>query len=148
MERFWNKVDKLGDCWEWTASTDDYGYGQFGIDGKILRAHRVAYKLVYGDIPEGLCVCHHCDNPGCIRPSHLFLGTYRDNTQDAVAKGRMKQPDNRGEKHGMSKLVEDDIHDIRQLNSSGVERKLLAKMWEVSEVHISNIVNRKKWKHI
>jgi hypothetical protein len=93
-ERFWSKVDKSpghgpnGECWIWTASTFDNGYGQLKVRGKNRKAHRLAYEIQAGPIPEGLSVCHHCDNRPCIRLDHLFLGTPKENEQDKIAKGR------------------------------------------------------------
>lgn len=89
-ERFWEKVDKSGDCWVWTRSTNGSGYGQITMPraGAPMLAHRVSWLLHYGPIPAGLFVCHRCDNPPCIRPEHLFLGTNRDNSRDMGAKGR------------------------------------------------------------
>ena len=146
MNRFWSKVDISGKCWEWQAGKFSNGYGAFGIEGKLLRAHRVAYSLVHGPIPDGLWVCHHCDNKGCVKPSHLFLGTNSDNQNDSVAKGR--NADKRGEKNGQSKLREDDVHEIRRLYSLGVMQILLAKMWRISRSHVSGIITRTKWRHI
>lgn len=91
-EILWVSVDKSGDCWVWTKSTR-YGYGMFARreNGKTKHylAHRVSWELANGPIPEGLQVLHHCDNPPCVRPDHLFLGTQFDNMQDAAAKGRL-----------------------------------------------------------
>lgn len=87
-ERFWARVDKSGDCWIWTASRYRRGYGQAYFEGRYYTAHRLAYTLTFGPVPMGICVCHHCDNPPCCNPAHLFLGTDADNMRDRDAKGR------------------------------------------------------------
>lgn len=89
-ERFWRRVMKpeSDGCWTWTGSTAGYGYGRVFVDGRQQSAHRVAWELTNGPIPEGLIVCHKCDNPPCVRPLHLFLGTHKDNSQDMVRKQR------------------------------------------------------------
>jgi hypothetical protein len=106
-ERFWSKVDKSGDCWEWTGSRTNRGrYGQIaaGVDraGKrqMVVASRAAWELAYGPIPAGLHVLHACDNPGCVRPDHLMLGSLRANTVDADRKGRRSVPAKTHCKHG------------------------------------------------
>ena len=86
--RFWNKVDKSGNCWVWTAHHNPDGYGRFRIGDKFYSAHRVAWEKENGPIPAGMCVLHRCDNPPCVRVSHLFLGTNSDNVQDCLQKGR------------------------------------------------------------
>jgi hypothetical protein len=89
MDRFWAFVAQGDGCWEWTGYIRPDGYGQFGVDRSIHeRAHRMAYQLTAGPIPKGIDVCHRCDNPACVRPDHLFLGTRSDNMRDMVAKGR------------------------------------------------------------
>ena len=87
-DRFWAQVDRSGDCWEWQGTWTGSGRGIVRYEGKYRNASRVAYILTFGPIPNGLLVCHHCDNPLCVRLEHLFLGTQSDNMQDMVAKGR------------------------------------------------------------
>jgi len=89
-EVFWSHVIKSRGCWNWAASLNNKGYGWFRIRGKTFTAHRASWMLFRGSIPAGMCVLHKCDNPQCVRPSHLFLGTMRDNTQDMIRKGRSK----------------------------------------------------------
>jgi hypothetical protein len=93
LNRFWSKVKKTDNCWEWQACKNEHGYGILNIGkrglGKI-RAHRLSFIIHKGEIPESLLVCHRCDNPTCVNPEHLFLGTQKDNTQDMIKKGRGK----------------------------------------------------------
>ena len=88
MERFFEKVEKTEKCWGWLAGTNKDGYGKFKMRGKTLQAHRLSWVIHNGIIPEGMCVLHHCDNPPCVNPAHLFLGTILDNNRDRDAKGR------------------------------------------------------------
>jgi hypothetical protein len=87
--RFWKKVKKTDSCWLWTAVLAGFGYGRIYSKGSMRLAHRVSWELHNGAIPPGMCVLHHCDNPACVNPEHLFLGTYKDNDDDAIAKGRV-----------------------------------------------------------
>ena len=90
MKRFWDKVEKTDKCWNWKAGIrGENGYGCFKVNGKNENSHRVSWRITFGEIPEGLLVCHHCDNRLCVRPEHLFLGTYKDNMQDCSLKGRI-----------------------------------------------------------
>lgn len=88
FDRFWNKVDRSGDCWTWQGSRDRKGYGRVSVNQRPVLAHRFSWTLSHGPIPDGLCVLHKCDNPPCVNPEHLFLGTIADNNRDMVAKGR------------------------------------------------------------
>jgi hypothetical protein len=95
-ERFWAKVNQTETCWLWTASTTTFGYGVIGRGGKgggFVNAHRLSWQIHFGDIPKGLCVLHRCDVPACVRPDHLWLGTKKENSLDAVAKGRWRHAD-------------------------------------------------------
>ena len=144
-ERFWSKVNKTAYCWLWTASIrNEKGYGQFRYNHKIQSAHRVSWQFHYGPIPEGIKVLHHCDNPPCVNPTHLFLGTHQDNVNDMMSKNRNGFIPPQGEKNGQHKLTENDVRFIRQSNLSGKE---LAKMFNVYYGYISRIKTRKCWKH-
>ena len=88
IERFWMKVDTSGDCWDWTASTDAYGYGAFGLNGRMVKAHRFSYQLEHGPITREVHICHTCDNRKCVRPSHLYPGSPLTNNRDTAARGR------------------------------------------------------------
>ena len=102
-ERFWNKVFVSLACWEWTAARQTNGYGRIMHNGRPTAAHRVAWELVNGPIPEGMSVLHRCDNRICVRPEHLFLGTYKDNSDDKIAKGRARYAT--GDRNGNSKVA-------------------------------------------
>lgn len=101
IARFWLNVKKLDNgCWIWSKCLTHSGYGRFQYRGKTLRTHRFSYELEYGPIPSNIYVCHRCDNPSCVNPLHLFLGTAKENTQDMILKGRLKR--DRGENKGIS----------------------------------------------
>jgi len=141
-ERFWRYVDCGMDCWLWLAYKDPNGYGKFKYQGTYKLAHRVSYIIHYGEIPEGMCVLHKCDNPSCVNPLHLFLGTMQDNVNDMIDKGRCCS----GEKHPNSKRTQQQIDNIRLIYSNGgISQKSLGDMFGVSSRSISNIVNNKTW---
>jgi hypothetical protein len=143
--RFWSFVVPVGDCWEWTGAISPQGYGRFGWAMSDVRmAHRVAWALTNGPIPADMHVLHRCDNRPCVRPSHLFLGTNRDNVDDKMAKGRQS----RGETHGRAKLTAPEALAIRVWRIAGYPVARLAEMFGVSEASVSVIANRKKWAHL
>jgi len=126
-------VDRSGDCHIWMGSKNTQKYGQFCFKKKYYKAHRVAYRLAFGPIPEGLLCCHHCDNPSCVNPAHLFLGTAQDNSDDKMSKGRGGIP-------SKTKLCAQDVVNIRaDILRGGVSQKAIAERYEVSQVTISAI---------
>lgn len=146
---FWTHVDKTGDCWEWTARKDAKGYGTFGRCGK---AHRFAWEAINGPIPKAegihrIGVLHKCDNPACVRPDHLFLGTQKDNMVDCASKGRMNNNAPCGEGNGLSKLKEREVLEIRALFGKKIKR-VLAVEYGVSISAIKQILRRKTWRHL
>lgn len=144
--RFFGKVRVGNDCWEWVGAGQTQGYGEYELDGARYMAHRAAYFLGTGEQPGSLCVCHRCDNPSCVRPSHLFLGTRRDNHLDMRAKGRMVV--NRGRKNGMAKLRGEDIPTIRALLRRGVSLKNIGRRFGVHAETIRAVDRGVTWKHI
>ena len=148
-ERFFSKINKIENgCWEWMTGKTKDGYGIFSFDNKDFRAHRLSYELHFGNINKGLCVCHSCDNPSCVNPEHLFLGTHKQNMEDKVNKGRTYNGNQKGINNPSSKLTEKNIIEIKKLLSSGLFQKDIAKQYNVSIMTISNIKNNKIWKHI
>ena len=142
---FWEKVSKSDDCWDWTGFRHPDGHGQCYLNGVPKYAHRFSWEMHNGPIPNGMCVCHKCDNPHCVNPDHLFLGTHEDNMYDAKAKGRLPF----GMRHGMVALSDEDVLKIRSLYSDGVlSQGKLAKRFGVSQTCISKIVTRKRWTHL
>ncbi len=143
--RFLEKVRKTPDCWEWTASDNGHGYGQFYLNGTPVGAHRAAYEFFIGSIPDGLMVLHSCDNPACVNPAHLFAGTAADNSHDMVTKKR----GNTGEwNRGGGKLKESDIPEIRRRRHAGERLAEIAADYGVSDSMISMIASRRKWAYV
>jgi hypothetical protein len=153
VARFWSKVDKNGPlhpallsrCWLWNAPCNEHGYGYLSIESRSVLAHRYSYQLHSGAIPSSMGVLHKCDNPPCVNPEHLFLGTQLDNGIDMIVKGRSTA----GEKHASAKVTEAEVVEIRALYASGTfSQKALGKSFGLSQMSIGRIVNRKYWKHI
>ena len=137
----------MSDCILW----DKYicprtGYGVVG-GRKNKKAHRIAWEKQFGAIPEGLLVCHRCDNRACVNPAHLFLGTYTDNNRDCARKGRNRYPDTKGTRHGLSKISEQTAVRIKMLRGVLPEQKV-ADAVGLSQAHVHEIMAGKIWKHV
>ncbi len=146
-ERYWSKVDKgtPDECWEWIASKNNKGYGQIKIRSyKLEFAHRLSWIFANGEIGDKQ-VLHSCDNPACVNPKHLFLGTHADNMKDKAKKGRSVNSPMIGNKHPLSKLTENDVRYIRK---SSETNSFLAKKYNVRQQTIWKIRKRNLWKHI
>lgn len=138
-DRFFSRFVKLENgCWQWRSHTDKDGYGILPGDRQNIRAHRFSYEIHTGSIPEGMLVCHHCDNPGCVNPDHLFVGTQKDNAQDAIAKNRHYV----GEKNGRSKLTKENVKEILDSSMNGQQ---LANKFGVTRSTINNVRKNKTW---
>jgi HNH endonuclease len=145
LARFNAKIQKTDSCWIWTRSLDTHGYGQFGFRGKTRLAHRLAWEINHGPIPVGLFVCHRCDNPRCVNPKHLFLGTNRDNLDDARAKGRLIGKHTRGEAHPKARFTNNQICFIR---SAKMTAEALSKQFGCFVSTINKIRQKQTWRHI
>ena len=149
-QRFWAKVDKSGGddaCWIWTAAVvKDKGYGKLSVSTSVWKpAHIVSWRLANGAVPSGLCVLHKCDNPPCVNPKHLFLGTLADNNADMKSKDRHQ----RGERHYDAILTDEDIPKIRLAYANRqASYSVLGRRYGVSGSAIYAVVKRKTWKHI
>jgi HNH endonuclease len=149
IARFWSHVNKTETCWLWTAGTRGHGYGLFrAVPGETMKmAHRFSWELANGPIPEGVGVLHNCpdgDNPLCVNPAHLFLGTQIDNMRDCSEKGRMP----RGEQRHAAKLTATAVVRIRELAESGRSMQSLAREYGVSGPTVQAIVHRRKWRWV
>ena len=147
LTRFVEKivVDPETGCHNWMAGCFTRGYGSFDIDGVTWPAHRAAWFLLVGDIPEGMHVLHHCDNVKCVNPDHLFLGSNYDNIQDKITKGRDRYAS--GEEAGLSKLTWKEVEEIRDryVNEECSQRGL-AKEYNVSQRAVWSVLNNKTWR--
>ena len=146
--RFFTKVKKGKGCWIWLAYKDANGYGKLSWveRGHPIHAHRASWIIHYGKIPQGHCVLHRCDNPPCVRPDHLFLGTQIDNIRDMVRKRRQRSAI--GENNFNSKLTAQLIYEIRILASTGRTYRSLGAQFGVSHGMIGHIVKKRAWSHL
>lgn len=143
MKRFWDKVDKSGDCWLWTAATaggrsSEYGVFRLRNPRRQVYAHRFSYELAHGSIPEGAHVLHSCDTPRCVNPEHLRLGTAADNAHDKVMRGRAPKPN--------ARLSRADVVVIRQRLEAGDLHRVIAADYGVCRATVSQINRRANWK--
>lgn len=149
LARFWSKVDKKSDseCWNWTAAKNRSGYGQIRVKGKLWIAHRFIYSKTYCSIPEGKVIMHICDNPSCVNPKHLLLGTLAENNKDRARKNRSANTN--GIFNPNAVLTEDIVFKIREMSSNmNVTYRELERIFNLSSGQAYLIVNRKTWKHI
>jgi hypothetical protein len=143
-QRFWGRVDRSGDCWEWRGNFMWQGYGVFWIDGQNRMAHRVSWSLAFCPIPRGQMVLHHCDNTSCVNPAHLFLGTQADNMTDKVTKGRQAS----GERAGTARLTRETVAAIRRAADAGETGKALARRFGVGNSQACRIIRGESWKGV
>ncbi len=159
LRRFWRAVAVAGGCWEWHGHRNRQGYGRMKRDGRRVAAHRVSWEVHFGPIPDGMLVCHRCDNPPCVRPDHLFLGTVSDNNHDMIAKGRDARGDRsgsrlhperlaRGETHPRAKLSSEAVRVIRAAAAAGAHKTTLARRFGVSDTSIGRVLTRASWAHV
>ena len=139
--RFWEKVRKTETCWFWTAQINNKGYGCFVYQGRLVYAHRMAWRLTLGDPPIGKNILHRCDVPACVNPSHLFVGGQTENMLDCSAKGRIS----RGERHPYAKLTTADVLAIRADTRA---QRTIAAEFGIKQMTVSDIKRGKTWKHV
>jgi len=140
-ERFWEKTKKKNGCWEWLANKNKKGYGRLWVDGRNVFAHRVSWVIHRGPVIDEWHVLHRCDNPSCVNPKHLFLGTLADNIIDRCRKGRSAL----GERNGNSKLT---IKQVLEIRSSNKSIKQIARKFKIDKTQVRNIINCFQWRHV
>ncbi len=147
-DRFFNKIqiNNKTNCWEWIAAKTSQGYGSFRLNGRDKSVHRLSYEFFYGINPGKLLVCHKCDNKKCVNPHHLFLGTQKDNIDDAIKKGRVANQE--GEFNNSSKLTLIEVLEIKKKLFIGLEQKVIAIQHNVHPSTISAIKTGRNWSHI
>lgn len=149
LDRFEEKItyEPMSGCWLWVGAVHgEFGYGSFRLGDSPKKAHRAAWVLYKGGIPEDLHVLHRCDNPGCVNPDHLFLGTHDDNMKDMKGKGRTKFF--HSEDHPNSKLTNVQVNEIRELNKKGISCIEIAKRFPIGKSMANYICNGRSWRHV
>lgn len=150
VERFWTLVATGDGCWEWRGTRQSKGYGVFWDGERQVRAHRTAWELVNGPIPAGLSVLHSCDNPPCVNPAHLRVGTARDNASDAMARRRHFSPfrgqNQAGEQNRNARLTAADVTVIRERVASGELQRNVAADYGITQSNVSHIARGKSWR--
>lgn len=147
--RFMRQVeigDVPGSCWWWTGNLGDGRYGAFSLNGKSVKAHRWIYELLFGEVPEGLIMRHRCDQPRCVNPQHLTVGTHADNRADMFERGR--GPNRKGDRHPMAKLNEAQARRIRVLSELGRSHPAIAEEFGVSRSQVQRIASGRGWSHL
>lgn len=145
--RFWAKVRKTDGCWEWTGYRaiihGGLWHGRFRLNGKIRKAHRVSWEIEHGAVQDDLCVCHHCDNPGCVRPSHLFVSTPAGNQMDKLRKGRQRVA--HGIEYKRTKLDPEKVAEIKRAVAEGATQLSQAARFGVSATAVHDIFRGQSW---
>jgi len=143
-----NSVEDSNGCWLWQGGKTTFGHGIIAVNRKSHLAHRVAYKIWKDRVPLNMFVCHTCDNPKCINPDHLFIGTQDDNMKDMANKGRSNNGIQKGEKNPQSQLTDRQVRRIKRLLLNGHTRKEIANKFGVNEAVVGFISENKNWKHV
>lgn len=144
VARFWGFVSKSDACWNWIGKLSDRGYAVLSIKRMGMRASRISWTINNGPIPEGLCVCHSCDNRSCVNPSHLFLGTHQENMADMMRKKRQIS----GERVHSGKLTEAQAIEILRLHRAGRSAKQLSKQFGIAPVNVWCLTSGRHWKYL
>jgi hypothetical protein len=150
LYRLLKSVKLTPQCWLWLGTKDKHGYGRLSVNKSPKLVSRLSWEIFVGPIPMNLLVCHKCDNPQCINPGHLFLGTHLDNMRDMIKKGRANHSNNiKGEKHFKAKLTNVDVQAIRQRYKIGdITQEILSKQYQVCKSTIGKILTNKNWKSV
>ncbi len=143
-KRFLEKVVKSDGCWTWIGARHSKGYGMFALDGGHTTAHRAAYKIFVGEIPDRMLVCHKCDNRRCVNPEHMFLGSPKDNSEDMANKGRSTH----GKKNPRAKLSDEQVCAIRERAAQGARQRQIASDFGICQQMVSLIVRRANWTRV